>query len=272
MDFQKLNEMLSPYKIEIVCDNCQKSTERSVQHVSDFPEPPSRPEVLYTEKKQTPKGNKARGYSHSKSAKTRGETHPLIDSTQKSRRNDFPEQTGAFAVYNKNSVAHRKPIHGNAPMMQVNLRLGHPEPMPCLTIQEHLDRYGKTPRKIEDEDLERLCRSENRQGSMKLNPFSHHTAQPGSFCPEESPIPTYHKDPNGRPQTPSDNRALAFGPSRDASPFRPVDQRLCNTPSQSDKSPNKFIQFTPMPRHLEGAEDNMQENLDLLDGNFHRRL
>lgn len=265
MDLQRLNELLSPYKIEIVCDNCQKTTERSVHRVSDFPEPPTRPEVLHTDKKHTPKGNKSRGYSHSKSAKTRGETHRHIDSTQKPRRPEFPEPTGLFAVTTKNVFVPRQSMLPHPPNSLLNLKSGGGEPVRRLTIQDFLESNRNTPHKIDNEDLERYCHSEDRPGGLRLNYFNNNTAQPGLFCPDESPIPTHIRHTQGRPQTPSDDRlALGFGPSREASPFRPIDQRLCNTPSRSEQTPQKWVQFTPNLRNVDGAEDNVQESFNLL--------
>lgn len=273
MDFQRLNELLSPYKIEIVCDTCQKSTDRSVRHRPDFLEASVRPEILQTEKKQTPKGSRVmRVFSHSKSAKTRGDTHRHVDSTQKFRRPEVHVPVSASNGMQRNVCVPRQNFLPNPPNNFLNLNTIPPEGSGKVLIQDLLESSRNTPHKIEDVEPERYYYSEKKEGALKVQ-LNQSTAQPMLFCPEESPISYRARRTQGRHETPLDERlALGYGPSRDTSPFRPILNRAFETPSHLDQTPRHLVQFTPNIRTIDPIDDNSHDAFNLLKNPFENGL
>jgi hypothetical protein len=273
MDLKKLNDLLVPYKIEIICDSCTRKPAHTSRAPTDFPEPPKRPDVPQTDKKMNHKSPKTyRIYSHSKSQRQRTEAPRPPETSQTIRRPEPTQPPSFMGAIPSTIILSRQGGLINPPNHFLNLNPTSQEATRRMSIQELLESSRNTPHKIEDVDPERFLYSE-RKGGVTANQLAHTTAPQMLFCAEESPISIRGKSGRFRNDTPLDSRlALGAGPSRDTSPFRPIYNRGSETPSDLSQTPRQFLQFTPNIRGLDPNEDGPQESFNLLENPFEKAL
>lgn len=273
MDIQKLNDLLVPFKIEIVCDNCTNRLDSIPKFPVDFPEPPSHPDNSQSTKKMTQKSPKTyRVFSNSKNHRQRNDFNCLLDPSQAHRRPDPTHPTSHFPSQPSQHHLPRKPSLTNPPNLFLNLNSSAKDSTRRLSIQELLESSRNTPHKIEDVGPERFMYSE-RKGVNASNNYVNTTAQQLNFCPDESPISYRGKFKGRQPETPVyDRMALGAGPSRDTSPFRPVYHRGSETPSYVDQTPKHYLQFTPNMRGIDPNDEGVNEPFNLLENPFERAL
>lgn len=267
MDIEEMNKVLSPWRIEIVCENCQRKVEHSSQKLPQLPEPTPHHDGPHTEKKQSQRASKTLGsYSHSKGGKTSQGPHRATESTQKQRRPHLPSHPGPIVQLPKEKPLPRPPAPFNPPNLFLNLNYHSQDPARRISIQDLLESSRNTPNKIEDIDPERFYYSEKKEGVYR-GQASQSTAQQQLFVPDESPISYRAKFRSQKMETPVYGRlALDSGASRDASPapFRPIFHRGLDTPSYLDQTPNNALQFTPNMRGVDQLDETQPDNFNLL--------
>jgi len=273
MDIKKLNEFLSPYKIEIVCDNCQKKSDQSLKSQGPKTLKEEMSTVPQTDRKSGSKINKGiKNIPVNKKIKSTQEIHKLAEIPQKVRKSETQIQHNVFTTAQKSSGFICPNWEFNPPNRILNLNYHPTEVGRKLNIQELLESHRNTPNKIEDIDFEKYYYSEKKENNFKNN-FTNSTAQPLLFCPEESPISYKEKKKGfGQDNGSYERYPLVGMPSRDASPFQTPYRRNPETPSYRDRTPKNPIQFTPNIRGLDNFEDMPHEQFNLLENPFEEKL
>lgn len=269
MEIRKLNEFLSPYKIEIVCDNCQRQNDHSSRSVTLKASKPEGHLTYHTEKKQTSKSKKiAKLQTANTAQRVNSSNQKRVELRSKESR---PEP---FSVSNTFTSAHKQPfptrpnIFLNPPNEILNLNYLSAEGSKRLNLQELMDIQRNTPNKIEDIEVDKFYYSEKKENNFKNN-LTNSTTQPLLPCPEESP--NSHRDrrkPFGLENGYCDRFALVGIPSRDASPIPTSYHRNIDTPSYRDRTPRHGIHFTPLLKGNDLHDEGQMDQFNLFQNPF----
>lgn len=274
MDLKKLNELLVPFKIEIVCENCTKKVPHSGKPPAEFPDPPCLPDTHHTDKKAAQKSPKTfRVYSHSKTQRQRNPPPRHHEVSQTARRPESTQVASLFPSHVPFQPQPRPAVPSNPPNLFLNLGTAVQDQGRRMSIQELLESSRNTPHKIEDVDPERFLYSD-RKRCDPMHHLTHTTAQHLPFCPDESPISGRARSKRYQPETPVVERlALGGAPSREATPFRLVYPRESDTPSYFEQTPRPYLQFTPNMRGgIDPNEEGASEPFNLLENPFEKSL
>jgi len=273
MDIKKLNEFLAPYKIEIACDSCQKTSEQKSKNRTQRGEESHSIDIPGSERRTFPKPPKTQHpFSQTKKIKQNEQLEAPRIGAQKPLKTD----SGIFQSYlghvQKMAPFSRSSLLFNPPNQILNLNCFAGEIGRKPGIAELLETHRNTPNKIEEDDIDRFYHSEKKQGVFKPH-FTNSTAQPMFFCPEESPISSHRQTKNHwSEQLYFDGLAQGGMPSRDPSPFQTPYRRNPETPSYVDRTPRNQSQLTPNMRGLDNYEEGDTENFNLLENPFEEKL
>ena len=269
MDIRKLNELLATYKIEIICDNCQKDTEYNLKTPASKSIKKEENVILQSEKKTSQKICKtAKNQNDSKKIKLNLFRETATHTQSKPKRKEYNLPNDPFASAQKSKCLIRTNFLFNPPNDILNSNYHQTEGGRKFNIQELLDSHRNTPNKIEDVDVERFYFSEKKENHFKNN-LTNSTMQPMLMCPEESPISSRNRR---KTQTLEscyyDKLALVGIPSRDASPIQTSYHRNQDTPSYRDRTPRQPIMFTPIMRGQDNLDECNNEQFNLLQNPF----
>lgn len=285
MDIKKLNEYFSPFKIEIICDTCQKHsgpTPRTVITKSDLLSPKEFPK---TQHRITQLPEKVpRNYSHSKKVQTAHTQERENDSSAKNCTKIRVSGLKEFASVKKDQHTSKELLIFNPPNGILNLNFRQTEFDRKFNFQELFDSQKTTPNKIEEVEFDRIYHSERKQYHYKsgLPHLTGNQIQSNSddspdmltgnhvrTGPEESPNATFRlKKVDDGEHSYYENLALNGPPSRVVSPFQTPFRRRPETPSHQDQTPQIFVQYTPNNRAGDNIDDGHQHNFDLLENPF----
>ena len=256
MEIRKLNELLMPYKIEIICETCQRQSDQSSQSVNLKNQKNDIGFACHTEKKPLSKSKKISKLLNTNTAQR-------IHSSN-SKKMDFKANAPKYDNYSRNPKFPPPqkiifPIHLNPsqnppnPLLNSKHKWGAEETR-TKNLMDLMTLNPNTPNKIEDIEVGKIDYSEKKENNFNKN-LTNSTNRPLLPGHEESPVSHLGRRKFvNHDNSFSDKHFALGGYSRESSPINTPYYKNIGTPSCNDRTPQRPIHFTP----------NMREN-DLND-------